>query len=133
MKFYLPKDGVEPKAGRQEVAFRLSEWNNLKESITQLHAAMPDLALTLPCSYSTDHANLMGYMDLYIPSELPSDTGKDTCDYEAMTTHAFKQPEPVECDCDAMNQNADQHNCDPMYMKKKKPSNWIIFELSTHR
>ena len=51
-------------------------------------------------------------MDLYIPNESPSDTGKDTCDYEVMTTHAFKQPEPVECDCDAMNQHADQHNCD---------------------
>ena len=65
-------------------------------------------------------------MDLYIPDESTSDTGKDKCDYEAMTTHAFKQPEPVECDCDAMNQNADPHNCDPMYMKKKKPSNWMF-------
>ena len=75
---------------------------------------MPDLALALLCSYSTDHANLMGYMpckerspfeimDLYIPDESPSDTGKDTCDYEAMITHAFKQLEPVECDCYAMN------------------------------
>ena len=81
---------------------------------------MPDLALALPCSYITDHANLLGYtsckecspfeiMDLYIPDESPSDTGKDTCVYEAMTTHAVKQPEPVECDCDAMNQNADLH------------------------
>ena len=63
---------------------------------------MPDLAQALPCSYSTDNANLMGYMsckecspfeimDLYIPGESPSGTGKDTCDYEAMTTHAFKQ------------------------------------------
>ena len=94
---------------------------------------MPDLVLALPCSYSTDHANLMGYMsckecspfeirDLDIPDESPSDTGKDTCDYEAMITHAFKQPEPLECDCDAMNHNADPHNCDPMYMKKKQPS-----------
>ena len=53
-------------------------------------------------------------MDLFIPDESPPDTGKDTCDYESMTTHAFKQPEAVECDCDAMNQNADPHNCDPM-------------------
>ena len=91
---------------------------------------MPDLALALPCSYSTDHANLTGYMSckecspfeiiyLYIPDESPSHTGKDTCDYEAMTTHAFKQLEPVECDCDAMNQHADPHNFDPMHMKKK--------------
>ena len=66
-------------------------------------------------------------MDLYIADESPSDTGKDTCDYEAMTTHAFRQPEPVECDCLAMNQNADPQNCDPMYMKKKKkPSNWMF-------
>ena len=75
---------------------------------------MPDLAQALPCSYSTDHANLLGHMsckecspfeimDLYIPDESPSDTGKDTCDYDAMTNHAFKQPEPVECDCDATN------------------------------
>ena len=96
---------------------------------------MPDLALALPCSYSTDHANLLGYMsckecstfeivDLYIPDESPSDTGKHTGNYEAMTTHAFKQP--VECDCDAMNQNADPHNCGTMYMKKKKPSNWMF-------
>ena len=42
-------------------------------------------------------------MALYIPDESPPDTGKDTCDYEAMNTHALKQPEPVECDCDAMN------------------------------
>ena len=62
-------------------------------------------------------------MDLYIPNESPSDAGKYTGDYQAMTTHTFKQPEPVECDCDAMNQNAEPHNCDPMYMKKKKPSN----------
>ena len=61
-------------------------------------------------------------MDLYIANESPSDIGKDTCDYEAMTTYAFKQPKPVKCDCDAMNQHSDQHNCDPMYMKKKKPS-----------
>ena len=96
---------------------------------------MPDLALALLCSYSTDHANLMGYMSykecspfeiIYIPNESPSDTGKDTCDYEAMTTHAFKQPESVECDCDALNQRADPHNCDPMYMKKKKPSNLMF-------
>ena len=98
---------------------------------------MPDLALALPCSYSTDHANLFGYMsckecspfeimDLYIPDESPSDTGKDTCDYESMTTHAFKQPEAVECDCDAMNQKADPQKCDRMYMKKEKPSNWMF-------
>ena len=98
---------------------------------------MPDLALVLPCSYITDHANLMGYMsckecspfeimDLYIPDESPSDTDKNTCDYEAMTTHAFKQPEPVECDYDAMNQHANPHNCDPMYMKKMKPSNLMF-------
>ena len=61
-------------------------------------------------------------MNLYIPDESPSDTGKNTCDYEAMTTHAFKQPEPV----DAMNQHADPHNCDPMYMKKKKPPNLMF-------
>ena len=127
---------MEPKAGRQEIALRLSEYN-LKESITQLHVAMPDLAQALPCSYSTDHANLMGYMsckecssleimDLYIPDESPSDTGKDTCNCDAMTTHAFKQPEPVECDCDAMNHHANPHNCDPMYMKKMKPMNMMI-------
>ena len=68
-------------------------------------------------------------LDLSIPDESPSDTGKDTCDYEAMTTHAFKQPEPVECDCDAMNQNVDPHNCDPMYTKKKKPSNWMFWNF----
>ena len=96
---------MEPKAERQGIALRLSEWNNLKEGITQLHAAMPDLALALPCSYSTDHANLMGYMsckecspfeimDLYIPDESPSDTGKDTCGYEAMTTHHSNSPNP---------------------------------------
>ena len=104
---------MEPKAGRQGIALRLSEWNNLQESITQLHAAMPDLVLALPCSYSTDHANLMGYMsckecspfeimNLHIPDESPSDNGKDICDYEAMTTYAFKQPEPDKCDCDAI-------------------------------
>ena len=65
-------------------------------------------------------------MDLYFPDESPSNTGKDTCDYEAMTTHEFKQPEPVECDCDSMNQHADPHNCDTMYMKKKKPSNLMF-------
>ena len=128
---------MKPKAGRQGIALRLSERNNLKESVTQLHAAMPDLAQALPCSYSTDHANLMGYMsckecspfeifDLFIQDASPSDIGKDTCDYEAMTTHAFKQPEPVECDCNAMNHHADPHNCDPMYMKKSKPLNMII-------
>ena len=90
---------------------------------------MPDLAQELPCSYSTNHANLMGYMsckecspfeffDLFIPDASPSVIGKDTCDYESMTTHAFKQPELDECDCDAMNHHADPHNCDPMYMKK---------------
>ena len=91
---------MEPKAGRQGIALRLSDLNNLKESVTQLHIAMPDLAQALPCSYSTDHANLIGYMsckecspfeiiDLYIPDESQSDIGKDTCDYDAMTTHAF--------------------------------------------
>ena len=128
---------MEPRAGRQGIALRMSEWNNLKESITQQHGAMPDLAQALPCSYSTDHANLMGYMsckecspfeimDLYIPDESPSDTGKDTCDYDAMTTHAFKQPEPVECDCDAMNHHHNPQNYDPMYMKKMKPTNMMI-------
>ena len=53
-------------------------------------------------------------MDIYIPDESPSDTGKDTCDYDAMTTYAFKQPEPVECDCDARNHHTNPHNCDPM-------------------
>ena len=98
---------------------------------------MPDLFQVLPFSYSTDHANLMGYMpckecspfeimDLYIPDESASDIGKDTCDYyETMTTDALKQPEPVEYDCDAMNHHADSDNCDPMYMKKK-PSNMMI-------
>ena len=97
---------------------------------------MPELALALSCSYSIDHANLLGHMSckecspfeimhLYIPDESPSDTGKDTCDYEAMTTHAFKQPEPVVCDCDAINQKTDPHNYDPMYMKKK-PSNFMF-------
>ena len=125
---------MEPNAGRQEIALRLFKWNNLKKSITQLHAAMPDLAQTLPYSYTTDHANLIGYMsckeclpfeivDLFILHKSPSDIGKDTCDYEVMTTHAFKQPEPVEHDCDAMNHHAEPHNCDPMYMKKKMPSN----------
>ena len=65
-------------------------------------------------------------MDLFFPDESPFDTGKATCDYVAMTTHAFKQPEPVECACDAMNQQADPHNCDPMYMKKKKLSNLMF-------
>ena len=60
-------------------------------------------------------------MDLYIPDESQSNTGKDTCDYVAITIHAFKQPEPVDCDCDTMN----HHNCDPIYMKKK-PTNMII-------
>ena len=98
---------------------------------------MPDLAQALLCSYSTDHANPMRYMlckecspfeimALYIPDESPPDTGKDTCDYEAMTTHALKQSELVECDFDAMNQQADPHNCDPMYMKKKKRMNMMI-------
>ena len=125
---------MEPKAGRQGIALRLSEWNNLKESIIQLHATMPDLAQALPCSYSTDHANLMGYMsciecspfeildlfvpDLFVPDASPSVIGKDTCDCESMTTHAFKQPELDECECNAMNHHADPHNCDPMYMKK---------------
>ena len=97
---------------------------------------MPDLALALPCSYSTDHANLRGYtsykecspleiVDLYIPDESSSDISED-CDYEAMTTHVFKQSEPVECDCDAMNQPSDPPNCEPMCMKKKKPSNLIF-------
>ena len=94
---------MEPKAGRQRIALRLSEWNNLKESITQLHVAMPDL-----------------------PDESPFDTGKDTCDYDAMTTHAFKQPEPVECYCDAMNHHANPYNSDPMYMKKMKSTNMLI-------
>ena len=98
---------------------------------------MPDLALALPCSCSTDHANPIVYMsckegspfeimDLYIPDKSPFDTGKDTCDYEAITTHAFKQPEPVECDYDAMNEHADSLNCDPMYMETKKPSNFTF-------
>ena len=128
---------MEPKAGRQGIALRLSESNNLKESISQLHVAMPDLTQTLPCSYSTDHANLMEYMsckecspfeimDLYIADESPSDIGKETCDYDAITTHVFKQPEPVECDWDAMNHHANQHNCDPMYIKKMKPTNIMI-------
>ena len=65
-------------------------------------------------------------MDLFIPDESPSEIGKDTCDYETMTTHAFKQLEPVECDCDAMNHHAEPHNCDSLYMKKKKPSNIMI-------
>ena len=128
---------MEPKTGRQGIALRLSEQNNLKESITKLHVAMPDLAQALPCSYSTDHANRMGYMsckecspfeimDLYIPDESLSDTGKDMSDYDAMTTHALKQPEPDECDCDAMNHNDNPHNCDPMYMKKMKPMNMMI-------
>ena len=65
-------------------------------------------------------------MDLYIPDESLSDIGKDTCNYEAMTTNAFKQLEPIECDCDAMNQHADPHKCDPMYIKKKKPSNLMF-------
>ena len=128
---------MEPKAGCQEIALRLSEWNNMKESVTQLHAAMPDLAQALPCSYSTDHANLMGYMsckecslfeifELFIPDASPSDIGKDTCDYESITTNAFKLPEPVECDCNATNHHADPHNCDPIYMKKNKPLNMMI-------
>ena len=65
-------------------------------------------------------------MDLYIPDESPSDTDKDTCDYDAMTTHAFKQPEPVECDCDAMNVHDNPHNCNPMYTKNMKPTNMMI-------
>ena len=79
-------NGVEPKAGRQGIALRLFEWNYLKESFTQPHAAMPDFAQALPCSYSTDHANLMGYMpckecslfeimNLFIPDESPPDIG----------------------------------------------------------
>ena len=98
---------------------------------------MPDLAQALPCSYSTDHANIMGYMsckecslfeiyDLFIPDASPSDIGKDTCDYVSMTTHAYKQPEPVECDCNAMNHHADPHNWDSIYMKKNKPLNMMI-------
>ena len=98
---------------------------------------MPDLAQALSWSYSTDHINLMGYMsykdcspfeimDQYIPDESPSDTGKDTCDYDAMTTHTSKQPETVECDCDAMNQHDNAQNYDPMYMKKMKPTNMMI-------
>ena len=97
---------------------------------------MPDLAQALPCFYSTDHANLMGYMsgkecspfeifDLFIPNASPSDIGKDMCDYEAMITHALKQSDADECDCNAMNHHADPHNCDPMYMKKNK-SNMMI-------
>ena len=103
----------------------------MKESITQLHVAMPDFAQALPCSYSTEHANLMAYMsckecspfeimDLYISNESPSDTGKDTCDYDTMTTHTFKQAEPVECDCDATNHNDNPQNYDPMYMKMNR-------------
>ena len=98
---------MEPKAGRQEIALRLYKWNNLNESITQINAAMPDLAQARSCSYSSDHANLMGYMSckesspfeiiyLFIPDKSPSNTGNDTSDYEAMATHTFKQPEPVE-------------------------------------
>ena len=97
---------------------------------------MPDLDQALPCSYSTDHDNLMGYMsckvcspfeimDLFIPDGSLCDIGMNTCDYEAMTTRAFKQREPAECDCDAMNHHAETHNCDPMYMKKKT-SNMIV-------
>ena len=69
-------------------------------------------------------------MDLHIPEESPSDTGKDTCDYESITDHAFKQPESVEYDRDAMNQNADLLNRDPMYSKKKKPSNWMFWTFN---
>ena len=65
-------------------------------------------------------------MDLYTKDESSSVTGKDTCDYDAMTTHAIRQPEPVECDCDAMNHHDNLHNCDQMYMKKKKPTNMMI-------
>ena len=85
---------------------------------------MPHLAQALLCTNNTDHANLMGYMSckecspfeiigLFIPDESPSYIGKDTCDYESMTNHALKQPEPVEFDCDAMNHHAVPHNCDP--------------------
>ena len=71
-------------------------------------------------------------MDLYIPDESPSDNGKDTCDYDAMTTRAFKQPEPDECYCDAMNHHDNPHNCDPMYMKKMKPMNMTIWSFNAY-
>ena len=68
-------------------------------------------------------------MDLYIPDESPSNIGKNTCDYEAMTNHAFKPPEPVECDCDAMNQHTNPHNCDTVYMKRK-PMNMLFLTFN---
>ena len=47
-----------------------------------------------------------------------------------MTTHAFKQPEPVEYNCNSMNHHAELHNCDPLYMKKK-PSNMMIWTFNS--
>ena len=90
-------------------------------------------APTMPTSWVTCRAKNVRRLRSWIytsRTKSPSDTCKDTCDYQAMTTHPFKQPEPVECDCDALDQNADPHNCDPMYMKKKKPSNWIFWTFN---
>ena len=59
-KFYLPKDGVDPKPGGQGIALRLPEWIKLKQSIVRLHEAMPALAEALPCSFSVDNSILIG-------------------------------------------------------------------------
>ena len=105
-RFYLPKNGTEPKPGCQGIALRLCEWATLKESIVQLHDTMPALTDALPCSFSVDHSNLIGFlkcrkcspfdvMDHYTP--LQQDV--DTCDYESMTKHAFGgQTDEDECD-----------------------------------
>ena len=69
-------------------------------------------------------------MDLYISNESQSDIGKDTWDYDVMTTHAFKQLESDECDWDAMNQYDNPYNCDQMYMKKMKSMNKLIWTFT---
>ena len=110
MKFCLPKNGIEPRPGRQGVALRLREWATLKESIVQLHAAMPALAEALPCSFSVDHSNLIGFLKCRECSPFdvmnhytPLQQGVDTCDYESMTKHAFGgQTGEDECDRGAM-------------------------------
>ena len=93
-KLYLPKDAVDPQQGRQGIAQRPPEWTKLKESIVQLHKAIPALSEALPCSFGVDHS--IDYISCgkclpfdVIDHHITTGQGVDTYDNHSITSHTF--------------------------------------------
>ena len=61
-KWWIPDNEDELKPTRKGIALTFQEWQSLVNICNQLAEEIPEIKQTIPCSFGTDHSNLLSAM-----------------------------------------------------------------------